>query len=88
MPPRAPRACPPGVSVHAAHAWTWYEAAQGQTAKPRSPANPMTDLRLQDGKASGGGLDPQDLYAQNRPRSANADKPNGIPQPMELGQRR
>ena len=39
-------------------------------------------------RASGGRAPTRrDLYAQNHPRSANADKPNGI-QPMELGQRR
>ncbi len=49
-----------GVSVHAAHAWTWYEPSQ--------------DFDGNFTKADGAGkwwdgLDPQDLYAQNHARS-------------------
>jgi alpha-L-fucosidase len=45
-----------GVSVHAAHAWTWYEPAQDYDGK----------LTKADGKGTWWeGLDPQDLYAQN-----------------------
>lgn len=71
---------PFGVSVHAAHAWTWYEAAQGADREGPLAGKPYDgSLRLQDGKGQWWeGLDPQDLYAQNHPRSANADKPNGI----------
>lgn len=71
---------PFGVSVHAAHAWTWYETAQ------RSDKNgPMAGIPY-DGKLSKAdgkgtwweGLDPQDLYAQNHPLSENSLKDNGI----------
>jgi len=49
-----------GVSVHAAHAWTWFELAQ--------------DFDGRQARAEGKGLwwyglDPQDLYAQNHERS-------------------
>jgi alpha-L-fucosidase len=58
---------PFGVSIHAAHAWTWYEVAQKYDGK----------LTKADGKGLWwDGLDPQDLYAQNhRPsESANVSK--------------
>ena len=56
-----------GVSVHASHAWSWYEPAQGADTD-----GPLAGL-FYDGKLTkaGGkglwweGLDPQDLYAQN-----------------------
>ncbi len=45
-----------GVSVHASHAWTWYEPAQDFDGR----------LTRADGKGKWwDGLDPQDLYAQN-----------------------
>lgn len=51
-----------GVSVHASHAWTWFELAQGFDGK----------LTKTDGRGLWWeGLDPQDLYAQNHPRSQN-----------------
>jgi alpha-L-fucosidase len=56
-----------GVSVHASHAWSWYEVAQGA-----DKTGPMAGVPY-DGKltkADGKGLwwdgfDPQELYAQN-----------------------
>jgi alpha-L-fucosidase len=49
-----------GVSVHAAHAWMWYEPSQDYDGK----------LTLADGKGKWwDGLDPQELYAQNHERS-------------------
>ena len=45
-----------GISVHAAHAWSWYEVSQNYDGK----------LTKADGKGTWWeGLDPQDLYAQN-----------------------
>ncbi|HEY4414835.1 MAG TPA: alpha-L-fucosidase [Verrucomicrobiae bacterium] len=53
-----------GVSVHAAHAWTWYEPSQDFDGK----------LTKADGAGKWwAGLDPQDLYAQNHPRSASGN---------------
>jgi alpha-L-fucosidase len=49
-----------GVSVHAAHAWTWFELAQNFDGR----------LARADGKGLWwDGLDPRDLYAQNHERS-------------------
>jgi len=62
---------PFGVSVHASHAWTWYEYAQ-MADQTGSKAGLSYDGKLvkSDGKAEWwDGLDPQDLYAQNHPLS-------------------
>jgi alpha-L-fucosidase len=71
---------PFGVSVHAAHAWSWYETAQRADKK-----GPLVGVPY-DGKltaADGEGkwwnkLDPQELYAQNHPLSENSDNNNMI----------
>ncbi|WP_437393393.1 alpha-L-fucosidase [Olivibacter sp. SA151] len=69
-----------GVSVHAAHAWTWYETSQ------RADKNgPLKDIPY-DGKLTKSdgngkwwdGLDPQELYAQNHPLSENSEDHNMI----------
>jgi alpha-L-fucosidase len=58
-----------GVSVHAAHAWSWYEPAQDYDGK----------LTKAEGKGLWwDGLDPQDLYAQNHAPSSNYERPNSI----------
>jgi alpha-L-fucosidase len=55
-----------GVSVHAAHAWTWYEPAQDFDGK----------LTKADGAGKWwDGLDPQDLYAQNHALSVDSADP-------------
>jgi len=64
-----------GVSVHAAHAWTWYEVAQ-RADKTGSMAGIPYDGKLtkSDGKGTWwDGLDPQALYAQNHPLSKNSE---------------
>jgi alpha-L-fucosidase len=66
-----------GVSIHAAHAWTWYESAQG--ADKKGPlAGVAYDGRLTKADGQGQwweGLDPQDLYAQNHARSERSEDP-------------
>lgn len=58
---------PFGVSVHAAHAWSWYEPAQGADKAGVAYDGKLTKA---DGKGTWwDGLDPQDLYAQNHPPS-------------------
>ena len=55
-----------GVSVHAAHAWSWYEVAQGAD-KVGPMAGVPYDGKLTRGQGDGQwwqGLDPQDLYEQ------------------------
>ncbi|MEI7809586.1 MAG: alpha-L-fucosidase, partial [Verrucomicrobiota bacterium] len=56
-----------GVSVHASHAWSWYEPAQGaDTNGPLAGVPYDGKLTKADGKGKWwDGLDPQELYAQN-----------------------
>jgi len=56
-----------GVSVHASHAWSWYEPAQGaDTNGPLAGVSYDGKLTKADGKGKWwDGLDPQELYAQN-----------------------
>jgi alpha-L-fucosidase len=56
-----------GVSVHASHAWMWYEVAQGADKSGPLAGVPYDGkLTKADGKGQWwDGLDPQDLYAQN-----------------------
>ena len=63
-----------GVSVHAAHAWSWMETAQ-RSDKSGPFAGVAYDGKLSkaDGKGKWwDGLDPQELYEQNHPLSANS----------------
>lgn len=54
---------PFGVSLHAAHAWSWFEVAQGADKSGVAYDGRLTKA---DGKGTWwDGLDPQDLYAQN-----------------------
>ncbi|QCX37325.1 alpha-L-fucosidase [Aureibaculum algae] len=56
-----------GVSVHASHAWTWYEPAQGADSSGPYAGVPYDgNMTKEDGKGLWWeGYDPQDLYAQN-----------------------
>ncbi len=78
-----------GVSVHAAHAWNWYETAQRSDKNGPYAGVPYDGkLTKKDGKARlndvvgqgkwWDGLDPQELYAQNHPLSENSSDNNGI----------
>lgn len=55
-----------GVSVHAAHAWTWYETSQGADKSGPYAGIPYDgNLTRADGKGKWWeGMDPQALYAQ------------------------
>jgi alpha-L-fucosidase len=71
---------PFGVSVHASHAWRWYEVAQ-RSDKTGTYAGISYDGKLTkaDGKGKWWeGLDPQDLYAQNHPLSKDSPDDNSI----------
>jgi alpha-L-fucosidase len=71
---------PFGVSIHAAHAWSWYEPAQGAD-KNGSKAGVPYDGKLTkaDGKGKWwDGLDPQDLYAQNHKPAPNFQNASAI----------
>lgn len=69
-----------GVSIHSAHAWTWYETSQRADKE-----GPMKDvpydgnLRKEDGKGKWWeGYDPQDLYAQDHPLSEESNNTGRI----------
>jgi len=57
------------VSVHASHAWSWYETSQGgDKTGPLAGVPYDGKLTKADGKGLWwDGLDPQDLYAQSHP---------------------
>jgi len=76
-----------GVSVHAAHAWTWYEPSQGADASGEFAGVPYDGKQTKaDGKGKWwDGLDPQDLYAQNHPRSTRSEDPNAISSQWDWG---
>lgn len=68
-----------GVSVHAAHTWSWMETAQ-RADKTGPYAGIPYDGKLSkaDGKGTWWeGLDPQELYEQNHPLSENSED-NGM----------
>ena len=56
-----------GVSIHASHAWNWFEVAQGSDQDGPLKGVPYDGkLTKADGQGQWwDGLDPQDLYAQN-----------------------
>lgn len=64
---------PFGVSVHAAHAWCWYEVSRGCDTKGTFKGVPYDGvLTKADGKGKWWeGYDPQDLYEQRHPLSKN-----------------
>ena len=76
-----------GVSVHASHAWSWYEPAQGADKKgPYSGVPYDGKLTLADGKGAWWeGLDPQDLYEQRHTPVRNFDDPRTIHAIWEWG---
>ena len=61
------------VSVHASHAWCWYETSRGSDATGPLAGVPYDGwLTKEDGVGKWWeGYDPQDLYAQNHPLSRN-----------------
>jgi alpha-L-fucosidase len=71
---------PFGVSVHAAHAWSFYEIAQSADKTGPLAGVPYDGkLTKADGKGKWwDGLDPQELYAQNHTPSLNFSNPNSI----------
>jgi alpha-L-fucosidase len=71
---------PFGVSVHASHAWRWYESAQRSDKNGAYAGIPYDGkLTKADGKGKWWeGLDPQELYAQNHPLSEKSLDNNSI----------
>ena len=64
-----------GVSIHSAHAWTWYEPSQRADREGPFAGIPYDGkMTKKDGKGKWwNGYDPQELYAQNHPLSENSD---------------
>jgi alpha-L-fucosidase len=75
-----------GVSVHAAHAWSWYETAQGADKSGPYAGIPYDGrLTKADGKGKWWeGRDPQALYAQNHPLSKSGAE-GGVDQQWAWG---
>ena len=71
---------PFGVSVHAAHAWSWYETAQrSDKTGPLTGVPYDGKLSKADGKGTWWeGLDPQELYAQEHALSAGSQDNGNI----------
>lgn len=69
-----------GVSVHAAHAWTWYETAQRSDKQGPLKGVPYDGkLTKADGKGKWWeGYDPQELYVQNHPLSKGSEEGHTI----------
>lgn len=65
---------PFGVSIHAAHAWRFFEDAQRSDKNgPYAGIAYDGSMKKKDGKnAWWAGIDPQELYAQNHPLSENS----------------
>ncbi len=76
-----------GVSVHAAHAWSWYEPSQGVDKNGPYAGIPYDgNLTAADGKGTWWeGLDPQDLYEQRHEPAPDFDDPIQIHSRWEWG---
>ena len=71
---------PFAVSVHAAHAWNWFDTSQGADKNGPLAGVPYDGkLTKADGKGTWWeGLDPQELYAQNHPLSAKPSDKSSV----------
>ncbi|SFV17533.1 alpha-L-fucosidase [Pseudoduganella namucuonensis] len=78
---------PFGVSVHATHAWSWFEVAQKADKKGALAGVPYDGVQTRaDGKGKWWeGRDPQALYAQNHPLSKNSDNGGEIHKQWDWG---
>ena len=78
---------PFGVSVHAAHAWSWYEVAQkADKSGPFAGVPYDGKMTKADGKGLWWeGLDPQELYAQNHALSDGSENEANIHQQWNWG---
>lgn len=76
-----------GVSIHASHAWTFYETAQRSDKEGEKAGIPYDGkLTKADGKGKWwDGYDPQDLYAQNHNLSKGSEKTSSIHSQWEWG---
>lgn len=77
-----------GVSVHAAHAWTWYETSQRADKSGLMAGVPYDGkLTKKDGKGTWWqGFDPQDLYEQKHPLSEGSENSQSIHKQWHWGE--
>lgn len=78
---------PFGVSVHASHAWRWYETAQRYDKEGKYAGIPYDGkLTKKDGKGKWWeGYDPQELYAQNHSLSEESWNNDSIGKQWDWG---
>ncbi|MCL8000658.1 alpha-L-fucosidase, partial [Brucella sp. 21LCYQ03] len=78
---------PLGLSVHAAHAWSWFETAQHANKKGPYAGVPYDGkLTIEDGVGKWWeGMDPQKLYAQNHALSEGSEDLGKIHSQWEWG---
>ncbi|MBB2145154.1 alpha-L-fucosidase [Pedobacter sp. LMG 31464] len=71
---------PLGVSVHSAHAWSWYETAQRSDKKGPLAGVPYDgNITAEQGNGTWWqGYNPQELYAQNHPLSKGSNNDREI----------
>jgi alpha-L-fucosidase len=76
-----------GVSVHAAHAWSWYEPSQGADKNGPFAGVPYDGkLTRDDGTGTWWeGMDPQELYEQRHAPAPDFDDPGRIHQRWDWG---
>ncbi|RFP17863.1 alpha-L-fucosidase [Duganella sp. BJB488] len=76
-----------GVSVHASHAWSWYEVSRrADQGGPKAGIPYDGGLTQADGKGTWWeGLDPQALYAQNHPLGERSADNGAIHQQWDWG---
>lgn len=69
-----------GISIHSAHAWTWYETSQRSDKEgPKAGVPYDGKLTKEDGKGQWWeGFNPQELYAQNHPLSEESENTRKI----------
>lgn len=77
-----------GVSIHAAHAWLWYETAQRSDQTGPYAGLPYDGkMTKADGKGKWwDGMDPQDLYAQNHSPNRYSSDVNAIHRQWNWGE--
>ena len=76
-----------GVSVHAAHAWLWYEPCRGSDKDGPEAGVPYDgNLTKADGKGTWWeGLDPQELYAQDHELASNSTRGSSVHEQWNWG---
>lgn len=75
------------VSVHAAHAWNWYDTSKGADKNGAFAGVPYDGILTRaDGAGTWwNGLDPQDLYAQNHPASEKPSEKSSVHSQWDWG---